>query len=791
MADLGRTYDVSGIDFNDEESCKRFSGEVIDFPQSQGKSKAPAANCEVALRLANAGIAIFPCNPNKRPLFAGWQSQASSNRAMISNWWRRWPSALPAIDLAKADLIVVDCDRHHPQADGVVAFQALCNEFGSLPESAPVVRTSSGGLHFFFKRPKDAEIKNWVGKLAAGVDIKTRGGFVIAVGARLPDGRAWTTDEGGPDFAEAFASQTLPEMPDWLVTEILSKGAPKEREAAPEPEPRQEGSQTTRAPSGERERSWAAAALEGIVADLAATGSGGRNHALNAAAYRLGRMVGRGWLNEADVRAALEDACRQNRLWKDDGPSGVRATMASGLRAGKVNPHEDLAERENADEKETIAIGDEIAEALGARHRDERKTVNIDGVTIDPETGEVLDESPRVKGGGSQQGAEDRRGARLNLIAATPYDWLACPLIPPREWLYGHHHVRGFISVTGAPGGIGKSSLIIAESLSMVSGLALLHGIEPVLSLNVWIWNGEDPLVELNRRIAAAAKQYGIRREDCKGRLFVDSGRDTKIVIATRTRSGVIIAKPVVKAIKAAILGNKIDVLIIDPFVKSHMVSENDNSAIDAVATEWSDIADQTGCAVELVHHVRKTGDFEVTVEAMRGASALVSAARSARVLNQMTADESEKVGAENRRAYFRVNNGKSNMSPAPENATWFRMQSVDLKNRGPYEDGDRIGVVTEWKWPDPLDDVTAGDLRAVRTAIAKGRWRADIRAKNWVGHAVAEALGLDTEDAQAKSKIKSLIKIWIKNGALIEVEGKDDQSRVRTFVECGSDADE
>ena len=103
-------------------------------------------------------------------------------------------------------------------------------------------------------------------------------------------------------------------------------------------------------------------------------------------------------------------------------------------------------------------------------------------------------------------------------IRPTPFSWPDCASIPRREWLYGRHLVRGFVSATVAPGGVGKSSLIIAESLSMVSSRALLHGVAPSEALNVWLWNGEDPLDELNRRIAATAKHFGIEQQDCRGR---------------------------------------------------------------------------------------------------------------------------------------------------------------------------------------------------------------------------------------------------------------------------------
>ena len=200
------------------------------------------------------------------------------------------------------------------------------------------------------------------------------------------------------------------------------------------------------------------------------------------------------------------------------------------------------------------------------------------------------------------------------------------------------------MSCTVAPGGVGKSSLIIAEALAMASGRKLLK-VTPIRPLRVWLWNGEDPVDELERRIAAAMVYYNITSDDLGGRLSVDSGRAQPIVIADQTRDGTAIAEPVINAVKAAIRDNHIDVFSVDPFVSSHKVSENDNGRIETVAKVWVQIAEEANCAVELVHHTRKTGGLDVTVEDARGASALVFAARAARTLNAMSAAEAKKIG--------------------------------------------------------------------------------------------------------------------------------------------------
>jgi len=105
-------------------------------------------------------------------------------------------------------------------------------------------------------------------------------------------------------------------------------------------------------------------------------------------------------------------------------------------------------------------------------------------------------------------------------INATPFRWTDPASIAPRRWIYGHHYIRKFVSETVAPGGYGKSTLAITEALAIVTGRPLL-GITPNERVNVWLWNGEDPMEELQRRIAAACLHYDIDPSELEGRLFV------------------------------------------------------------------------------------------------------------------------------------------------------------------------------------------------------------------------------------------------------------------------------
>jgi hypothetical protein len=375
------------------------------------------------------------------------------------------------------------------------------------------------------------------------------------------------------------------------------------------------------------------------------------------------------------------------------------------------------------------------------------------------------------------------------VLAATPFVWRDPGTIPRREFLYGAHYIRQFVSSTIAPGGVGKSSLVLIEALSMATGRPLL-GVQPEKRLRVWYWNGEDPKVETERRVAAACIHYGIAPADLDGWLFVDSGRDAKIVIAEADSDGAKIMRPVVDAVVATIRANEIDVMIVDPFVSCHRVPENDNGGMDGVVKEWGRIADAASTAIELVHHSRKTNGAEVTVEDARGASAVVFATRDARAINTMTQQEAENAGVANRRLHFRCESGKANLAPPPDKADWFQLMSIPLGNgdNATIDNGDKVAVVASWQYPNMLAGVTSDLTAAAFAKIRAGKYRSNPQATEWVGKVVAEVMGFNLGKAHEKAKTRNLIKLWLKNGVLVEVKRKDERSEERSFVEVARD---
>ena len=423
-------------------------------------------------------------------------------------------------------------------------------------------------------------------------------------------------------------------------------------------------------------------------------------------------------------------------------------------------------------------------------------TVNLLEGLMDASTGPRDDrwrarrgEIPRSADTAMEKFGSAGNGINAPGLVATPYAWRDPAKIFPRDFLYGKHLIRKFLSGKVSQGGVGKSTLIAGETLAMVSGRNLL-GVIPSRRLRVWLWNLEDPKEETERKIQAAALHYNLLSQDIEPYLFIDSGRDQKLVIAETTRDGARIVRPVVDSLIEQVIARNIDVLIIDPFVSSHRVIENSNDDMDLVVKQWSAIAELGNCAVELVHHSKK-GELEKTVESSRGAIAITDACRSVQVLNRMTKEEAERAGVQNYRLYFRVYADKANLAPPLENSNWFKLENVSLGN-GPHlggMGGDEVGVIVTWQWPDAMAGITGADFEKVASEIRTGKWRENSQAKEWAGLAVAKALNLDAANKTDRARIGAMLKVWLAAKLLVVVDGFDEKSMPKKFVEVAEKA--
>jgi hypothetical protein len=174
-------------------------------------------------------------------------------------------------------------------------------------------------------------------------------------------------------------------------------------------------------------------------------------------------------------------------------------------------------------------------------------------------------------------------------------------------------------------------------------------------------------------------------------------------------------------------------------------------------------------------------------VEDGRGASSVLWAVRSARVLNFMTPGEAAKLGIpeDERRMHVRIANGKANMGPLGK-AEWMCLKIENLPN------GDRVATASHWAPLDPFENITSAHMELAKQLAASGEYRADSRSPKWFGYALAEHLDVAVSykaknDSKDLARLHAIIKICLKNNGLEIERRKDEDGKNRQFIISGA----
>jgi hypothetical protein len=75
------------------------------------------------------------------------------------------------------------------------------------------------------------------------------------------------------------------------------------------------------------------------------------------------------------------------------------------------------------------------------------------------------------------------------------------------------------------------------------------------------------------------------------------------------------------------------------------------------------------------------------------------------------------------------------------------------------------------------------GILQNFKAHVREGHCRESVQASDWVGHAVADVLGLNARDAADTAKIKRLLKAWLKTGVFRVEKLPDEEGEPRPFI--------
>lgn len=168
-----------------------------------------------ALDLAARGFRVFPLKEGDwRPAVEGWQALATTDEAMVRKVWSR--RAFNIGVCAGDGLLIVDADMKNGK-DGLASLKALGVELQGF-----VVRTPTNGFHGYYRGP---DVSNSVGRLGSGLDIRSKGGYVVGPGSVLADG----AKDGQPGGTYTVVSDAAPEPAPVAIVQRLV--APVERHA--------------------------------------------------------------------------------------------------------------------------------------------------------------------------------------------------------------------------------------------------------------------------------------------------------------------------------------------------------------------------------------------------------------------------------------------------------------------------------------------------------------------------------------------------------------------------------
>lgn len=329
--------------------------------------------------------------------------------------------------------------------------------------------------------------------------------------------------------------------------------------------------------------------------------------------------------------------------------------------------------------------------------------------------------------------------------------------LPPTEWLLKHVHACKYVGVTAGVGGLNKTQLALVEAISIATGIDLLE-YGGVRKAKVLILNKEESRVDILKRLRGIVLHYrgklGLTAEPVDGfdfcsNLQVLAGRDLPLLLGRQTSGNWSIDHDAFRIFGELIVRTGARLVIIDPMLLFHELSENDNMQMGAFMKTFGHLAENLDIAVEIVAHNRKGGEAG-DIDNVRGAGAIIAQARRGRVLTRMTQSEAGALGVPPKEAgyYFRIDNGKANLLPPAEKAAWFKSPTVWLDNGTADLSADAYGVPERYKPRPVLDGTTYEQVVAIHGAA--GGAASDCRARykkggdGWFGYRAAVALGFD-----------------------------------------------
>ena len=383
---------------------------------------------------------------------------------------------------------------------------------------------------------------------------------------------------------------------------------------------------------------------------------------------------------------------------------------------------------------------------------------------------------------------------------------------PRRQRVLGNR----FLAKTGTVGiaqpAAGKSTFSLLSAVAIAMNIPLT-GEEVHRTGPVWYHDNEDDHDEIERRVAAICIEYGINADDLAGKLFISGAEEKNLVLATKgtDKSSAVMPTPAVAEMIGFITAHGIVHVAIGPLVSLKSgIDSNSNDEMDEVVKIARSVALATGCSLDITHHAVKnhTGNTESRagdMNASRGATAILAAARGGYTLSMMSTTTAKNLGIDSGLAgrLVRLDSAKNNYSAGGKGEKWFEFRSVQLDNGEMPADadalftaipGDSVGVLVPWNG-------AATDAAAEERDDAKHQALVQAIAEAMTSNraALKEILPVIGKHADVQErKARSLIAVALENGAAAVVNGKPctlylegDKNKPKTVVRTWDAEDE
>lgn len=273
-------------------------------------------------------------------------------------------------------------------------------------------------------------------------------------------------------------------------------------------------------------------------------------------------------------------------------------------------------------------------------------------------------------------------------------------LPPKRQYILGGFLPLGKVGMVAAPGGTGKSMLLLQLAMAVATGRDLFMW-KVTSPGSVLMLAGEDDDIELHNRVFAIAGAMGYGAAEWQlldAHLYVKSMVAENNLMTSSERGGETKATDYVgRLLLVAQQIGDLKVIIIDP--ASRFRGGDENTAQDATrfVEQLERLAQETGATVIALHHVSKakSGASEQTQDAARGSSAFSDGVRWQLNLRTPTKAEatSLQIPEDTRKRHLIVANTKNNYGPMAEDVVLTRTDGgvlvvVQLGLKGPSIEG-------------------------------------------------------------------------------------------------------